>query len=347
MNYYAGIDVSLESSSVCIVDAKGNIVRERRVASEPEALVAYLKSLGLPLERIGLEAGPLSQWLYAALREAEFAVELLETRHVKAALSAMPMKTDRNDARGIAQLMRLGWFRPVHCKSAEAQEVRALLTARKLVQSKFYDVEMNLRGILRGFGLKVGHTTPKRFAARIRELVAGHASLQAIADALLSVHEVLLCQLNGLEKRVREVARCDSRVRLLMSMPGIGVIVALTYVSAIDDPARFKSSKSVGAHFGLAPTKYQSGETDVTGRISKIGDASVRTTLYEAAHIILTRSLKGSRLKSWAIKLAKRAGMKKAKVALARKLAVVLHRMLANASRFVADGASVCTRAAA
>jgi transposase len=347
MNYYAGIDVSLECSSVCVVDGNGKIIREGKVASEAEALIAWLCSLKLPLERIGLEAGPLSQWLYAALREGGLAVELLETRHVKAALAAMPVKTDRNDARGIAQLMRLGWFRPVHCKSAEAQEVRALLTARKLVQSKFYDVEMNLRGILRGFGLKVGRTTPKRFAGRIRELVAGHASLKAIAEALLLVHEVLLRQLNGFEKRVREVARCDARVRLLMSTPGVGAIVGLTYVSAIDDPARFKSSRSVGAHFGLTPTKYQSGETDVTGRISKIGDASVRTALYEAAHIILTRSLKGSGLKSWAMKLAKRAGMKKAKVALARKLAVVLHRMLADASKFVADRASGCVRAAA
>jgi transposase len=347
MNYYAGIDVSLECSSVCVVDGNGKIIREGKVASEAEALIAWLCSLKLPLERIGLEAGPLSQWLYAALREGGLAVELLETRHVKAALSAMPVKTDRNDARGIAQLMRLGWFRPVHCKSAEAQEVRALLTARKLVQSKFYDVEMSLRGILRGFGLKVGRTTPKRFAGRIRELVAGHASLKAIAEALLLVHEVLLRQLNGFEKRVREVARCDARVRLLMSTPGVGAIVGLTYVSAIDDPARFKSSRSVGAHFGLTPTKYQSGETDVTGRISKIGDASVRTALYEAAHIILTRSLKGSGLKSWAMKLAKRAGMKKAKVALARKLAVVLHRMLADASKFVADRASGCVRAAA
>jgi transposase len=215
----------------------------------------------LRLERIGLEAGPLSQWLYAALREVGLAVELLETRHVKAALSAMPVKTDRNDARGIAQLMRLGWFRPVHCKSAEAQEIRALLTARKLVQSRLYDVEMSLRGILRGFGLKVGRTTPKRFAERIRELAVGHATLEAVGEALLPVHAVLLREFNGFEKWVREIARSDRQVRLLMSTPGVGAIVGLTYVSAIDDPARFKSSKSVGAHFGLTPTKYQSGET--------------------------------------------------------------------------------------
>jgi transposase len=334
MDYYAGIDVSLECSSVCVVDTNGKIVREGKVASEPEALIVWFSSLGLRLARIGLEAGPLSQWLYAALRKAGLSVELLETRHVRKAFEAMPVKSDRNDARGIAQLMRLGWFRPVHCKSAAAQEVRALLTARKLIQSKLYDVTMSLRGILRGFGLKVGPATPKRFAARIRQLVAGHPTLQVVADAMLAAHAVLLREFDGFEKRVRAMARSDERARLLMSAPGVGAIVALTYVSAVDDPARFTSSKRVGAHFGLTPKKYQSGEKDVTGRISKIGDASVRTALYEAAHIILTRCVKGSGLKSWAMRLARRAGMKKAKVALARKLAVILHRMWVDGTRF-------------
>jgi len=334
MDYYAGIDVSLECSSVCVVEANGKIVRESKIASEPEALIAWFGSLGFGLERIGLEAGPLSQWLYAGMREAGLAVELLETRHVRKAFETMPVKSDRNDARGIAQLMRLGWFRPVHCKSLAAQEARALLTARKLIQSKLFDVEMSLRGILRGFGLKVGPTTPRKFAGRIKELVAGQATLEVVAAALLAVHEVLRREFAGLEKRVRLAAREDARVRLMMSAPGVGAIVALTYVSAIDDPGRFKSSKGVGAHFGLTPKKYQSGETDITGRISKIGDGSVRTALYEAAHVILTRPVKGSALKSWAMRLAKRAGMKKAKVALARRLAVILHRMWVDGTRF-------------
>ncbi len=335
MDHYAGIDVSLECSSVCVVDANGKIVREHKVASEPEALIAWFGSLELDLRRIGLEAGPLSQWLYAAMRAAGLAVELLETRHVRTALQAMPVKSDRNDARGIAQLMRLGWFRPVHCKSVAAQEMRALLTARKLIQTKLIDVEMSLRGILRGFGLKVGNTTPPRFAGRIQQLVAGHLTLEAVAAALLSAHEVLLREFNGFEKQLRTMARLDPRTRLLMSAPGVGPIVALTYVSAIDDPARFKSSKAVGAHFGLTPKKYQSGEIDVSGRISKIGDAAVRTALYEAAHVMLVRPVKGSGLKSWAMKLARRAGMKKAKVALARKLAVILHRMWVDGTSFV------------
>jgi transposase len=335
MEHYAGIDVSLECSSVCVVDVSGKIVREGKVASEPAVLTDWFGSLGLGVERIGLEAGPLSQWLYAAMRDAGLAVELLETRHVRKAFEAMPVKSDRNDARGIAQLMRLGWFRPVHCKSLAAQEVRAALTARKLVQSKLFDVEMSLRGMLRGFGLKVGPTTPKRFAGRIRELVAGHAMLALIGEALLAVHAVLLRELDGFEQRVRTMARADARVKLLMSAPGVGAIVALTYVSAVDDPARFRSSKRIGAHFGLTPKKHQSGEKDITGRISKIGDASVRTALYEAAHVILTRPVKGSALKSWAARLARRAGLQKAKVALARKLAVILHRMWLTGTPFL------------
>ena len=159
MEHYAGIDVSVECSSVCVVNASGKIVREAKVASEPAMLIGWFRPLGLELARIGLEAGPLAQWLYAAMKQAGLAVELLETRHVYEAFKSMPVKSDRNDARKIAQLMRLGWFRPVHCKSITAQEIRAMLTARKLVQSKLLDVENSLRGILRGFGLKVGNTT--------------------------------------------------------------------------------------------------------------------------------------------------------------------------------------------
>ena len=333
--------MSLECSSVCIVDAGGKILREARVASEPEALVSWLRSQGMGFERIGLEAGPLSQWLFAAMKAAGLPVELLETRHVRNAFKAMPVKSDRNDARGIAQLMRLGWFRPVHCKSLEAQEVRAMLTARKLVQSKLRDVENSLRGILRGFGLKVGKTTERGFARRIEELVSEHPGLEMITQTLLTVRAVLQKEFAAFEKQTRKMAQTDPRTRLLMSTPAVGPIVALTYASAIDDPNRFKSSKQAGAHFGLTPKKHQSGETDYTGRISKIGDSSVRTALYEAAHIMLTKPLKGcSQLKSWAMRIAKRAGMSKAKVALARRLAVIMHRMLADATPFNAAAAA-------
>jgi len=334
MDHYVGIDVSLELSSVCILDATGKIVKEAKVASEPEALTTFLTRLGLPLTRIGLEAGPLSQWLHAALVTAGFQAVLLETRHVKAALSAMIVKTDRRDARGIAQLLRMGWFRPVHCKSAPAQEVRALLVARKQLQAKMRDVELSLRGLLRGFGLKVGEISKGQYAARVRTLVAGHTMLEQIAEAMLQAREALRTEFGKLHRAMLAIARADEVCRRLMSVPGVGALVAVTFTSGVDAPERFSRSKAVGAHFGLTPKKYQSGETDITGAVSRVGDVMVRTALYEAAHILLTRAVRFSSLKRWAVEVAKRRGMRRAKVALARKLSVILHRMWVEGTTF-------------
>lgn len=334
MDHYAGIDVSLERSSVCVVDASGRIVREAKVASEPEALVGFFGQLGLPVARIGLEAGPLSQWLHAGLAEAGLEPVLLETRHVKAALSAMVVKTDRKDARGIAQLLRMGWYRPVHRKSPPAQEVRALLVGRKLLQAKLRDVELSIRGILRGFGLKVGEVSRGRFAARIEELVAGHEMLGTVAGAMLQARDALRTEFMRLHRRMLAIVRGDAVCRRLMTAPGVGALVAVTFKTAVDDPGRFRTAKAVGAHFGLTPKKYQPGETDVTGGISKVGDAMVRTALYEAANVMLTRTTRVSALRRWALEVARRRGMRRAKVALARKLAGVLHRMWADGTDF-------------
>jgi transposase len=334
VEHYAGIDVSLERSSVCVVDGTGRIVREAKVASEPEALVAFLGQLGLPLTRVGLEAGPLSQWLHAGLSEAGYEAVLLETRHVKAALSAMVVKTDRKDARGIAQLLRMGWYRPVHRKSLSAQEVRALLVGRKLLQAKLRDVELSIRGILRGFGLKVGEVSRGRFAARVEELAAGHEMLGTVIGAMLQARDGLRAEFVRLHRRMLAIVRDDAVCRRLMTAPGVGALVAVTFKTAVDDPGRFRTAEAVGAHFGLTPKRYQSGETDVTGGISKVGDAMVRTALYEAANVMLTRTSRVSALKRWAMEVAKRRGAKRAKVALARKLAGVLHRMWANAADF-------------
>jgi transposase len=334
MDHYAGIDVSLELSSICVVDPTGRIVREVKVPSEPEALITFFRQLGWPLTRIGLEAGPLSQWLHAGLTGAGFETVLLETRQVKAALSAMVVKTDRKDARGIAQLLRMGWFRPVHCKSPPAQEIRALLVGRKLLQGKLLDVELSIRGILRGFGLKVGPVSKGRFAARIRELVAGQPMLERVIEPMLRAREALYKEFHALHRAMLGIVRADRVCRRLMTVPGVGALVAVTFTSAVDDPARFRRSRAVGAHFGLTPKKHQSGETDLTGQISRVGDAMVRTALYEAAHIMLTRAVRFSSLKRWALEVAKRRGMKRAKVALARKLATVLLRLWTDGSTF-------------
>lgn len=334
MEHYAGLDVSLELTSVCIVDAQGAIVRETKVASDPEDLVRYFQSLKLSIERVGLEAGPLSQWLHAGLVAAGLEAVLLETRHVRAALSAMTLKTDRHDARGIAQLLRSGWYRPVHAKSVSAQEVRSLLTARKLMQAKLLDVECGIRGLLRGFGLKVGPISRGRFETRIRELVAGQRILETMIDAMLGARTALEAEFKHLHRELLVIVRADPVCRQLMSVPGVGAIVAITFKSGIDDPSRFHRSRDVGPHFGLTPRKYQSGELDVTGSITKVGDPMVRTALYEAASVMLTRTVRFSGLKAWAMAVAKRRGMKKARVALARKLGVILHRMWVDGTTF-------------
>jgi transposase len=334
MEHYAGIDVSLERSSVCVVDATGKIVREAKVASEPEALVRFFRQVGVPVARIGLEAGPLSQWLHAGLSEAGLEAVLLETRQVKAALSAMVVKTDRKDARGIAQLLRMGWFRPVHRKSPDAQEVRALLVGRKLLQNKLLDIERSIRGLLRGFGLKVGQVSRGRLAARVRELATGQPMLERVLEPMLRAREALRRAYHVLHRAMLALVRADATCRRLMTVPGVGALVAVTFTSAVDDPTRFRRSRMVGAHFGLTPKRYQSGETDVTGGISKAGDALVRTALYEAANVMLTRAGRFSSLKRWALAVARRRGMRRAKVALARKLACVLHRMWVDGASF-------------
>jgi transposase len=334
VKHYAAIDVSLELSSVCVVDASGKVVKESKVETHPDALVKFFKHLGLPLTLVGLEAGPLSQWLHAGLRQAGFETVLMETRHVKKALSAATVKTDRRDARGMAQLLRMGWFRPVHAKSVGSREVRALLVARKQLQHKLTDIELSIRGILRGFGLKVGKVVKTAFEKRIRELVTGHAMLTQIAEAMLSARATLLIQFNKLHKAVLAIVRRDEVSRRFMTAPGVGAIVAITYKSALDDPGRITKSKNAGPLFGLTPKRYQSGETDVTGGISRVGDEMVRTALYEAANAVLSRRTRFSTLKRWGLAVAKRRGNKRAKVAVARRLAVILHRMWIDGTTF-------------
>jgi transposase len=228
----------------------------------------------------------------------------------------------------------MGWFRPVHAKSPAAQEVRALLVARKLLQTKLLDVEFSIRGILRGFGLKMGEVSKGRFVARVRELAAGHAMLEQITEPMLRAREALRTEYARLHGEMLAIARPDPVCRRLMTVPGVGALVAITFKSAVDDPGRFARSRVLGAHFGLTPRKYQSGETDVTGAISRVGDAMVRMALYEAANVMLSRVTRFSSLKRWALDVAKRRGLKRAKVALARKLATVLHRMWVDGANF-------------
>jgi transposase len=305
-----------------------------KVASEPDALLAVLGNSAYHFKRIGLEAGPLSQWLYSALAEAVLPVVCVETRHMRAVLQAQINKTDRNDARGIAQMMRVGLYRPVHVKTLRSQKLRMLLTHRKLLQSKAIAIENDLRGTLRNFGLKVGMVGKVKFETRIKELVENLSDLAILVEPLLIVRQVLREQLGILHRRLLAIVRDDNVCRRLMTVPGVGPVVALTYRATVDVPARFRHSKSVGAVFGLTPSKYQSGEINRTGAISKCGDDMMRMMLYEAAQSMLLRSAKWSWLKAWAMKIARHRGLKRATVALARRLAVIMHRIWVDGTEF-------------
>lgn len=342
MKAFIGIDVSLASSAFCILDEHGQILKRAQVASEPEAFVAFLGGLPWSIAAIGLEAGPLSQWLHHGLAAAGFDPVLMETRQVKAVLKAMPVKTDRRDAEGIAQLLRMGWFRPVHCKSVSAQELRALLGARRSVQKALLDIEQSLRGVLRNFGLKVGRVGRGQYEARVRELVEGNEMLEAAATAILSARMALRRDLAALEHRLRDLARRDEVCRRMMTMPGVGALVALTVRAAIDDPARFRSSRDVGPWAGLTPRRDQSGERDVVGHITKAGDATLRTVLFNAATVMMHRA-RPCWLKAWSMQVARRRGQKRATVALARRIGVVLHRMWMDGTDFcmTRDGEAV------
>ena len=334
MEYYVGLDVSVKQTAICVVDRDGEVVREAALYTEPETLAGVLHGTGLRFKRVGLEAGPLSSWLYAGLAAAGLPVVCVEARHMAAALSAMRNKTDRNDARGIAQMMRTGWFRKVHVKSQESQTLRLLLVNRRTLVAKRRDIENTLRGTLKVFGLKVGQVSHLRFDARVRELLVGHPGLVEMVAPMLVVRAALLDQYHVLHRKLLETVRRDAVCRRLMTAPGIGPVVAAVYRTGVDDPGRFARSHSVGAHFGLTPRTYASGEIERTGRISKCGDELVRTSLYEAANILLVRVKKWSALKAWGVRVAKRAGAQKARVAVARKLAVILHRMWIDGTDF-------------
>lgn len=334
MAYYAGFDVSLEETAICVVDDTGRIVRETRAASEPKALIAAVRQIGLPLERIGLEACSLTAWLHDELRDIGLAAICIETRQANAAMKTMPNKTDRNDARALAQIMRTGWYRQVHVKSRQCRLWRSLLVARRTVLNEMRSIENVVRAVLREAGLKLGTPARATFAERVRSLVQDDVAVGTLLEPLLAILATMLGELACLTKQVLDIVRREEVCRRLMSVPGVGPITALAFRATIDRPDRFRRSRDVGAHLGLTPGRYQSGETDIQGKISRCGDELARTALYEAAHTLLVRSRKWSSLRAWGMKVAKARGMARARVAVARKLAVILHRMWSDQTEF-------------
>lgn len=335
MDYYAGLDVSLRSCALCIVDEKGTVRLERELPCEVGAILDALARFPEPVARVGFEAGAMSQHLYFGLRERGLDVVCMEARQVNAALSAMRNKTDRNDARGIAQVLRTGWFSPVHMKSRASHGIRALLSTRRALLSKTIDLANEVRGLLKIFGIRL---PPSLSHGRFDEVARGLVEMdEVLAHAmlpLLDARRALYDQFLELDRRVKRGASRDEVCLRMMTVPGVGPIAALTFKAAVDDPARFKRSRTVAAHFGLTPRRYQSGETDNPGRISKAGDRDVRATLYAAANALLMRTMSGSQIKSWGMRLMRTKGRRRAVVAVARKLAVVLHRLWCDGTQF-------------
>ena len=335
MTYYAGVDVSLRSTHLCIIDEQGELFAEGKTDSAVEDIVAYLDDLDVDISGVGLDAGTLTQYLTYGLQSAGFEVVCMEARQVNAALSAMRNKTDKNDARGIAQLLRSGWYSRVHVKSIESHQVRALLSSRKAVLAKCIDLEQEIRGIFKVFGIKLpprlGHGS---FDPKVRPLIEADEALTHALLPMLDARLVLYRSFRELDNRTRHMANNDPVCRRLMTAPGVGFVTALTFKAGVDDPARFKRSRTVAAHFGLTPRRFQSGEFDFDGHISRAGDAGVRSTLYVAANAMMTRSSQWSPLKAWGMKLAKSRGHKRAVIAVARKLAVILHRMWIDDTQF-------------
>ena len=334
MKQYVGLDVSQRETSVCVVDDAGKPVFQGKAKSDPGALTELLRKRAPHAERIGFETGAMSSWLWHELKRVGLPVVCIDARHAKAALSVRMNKSDENDARGLAELVRVGWYREVKVKSAESQATRSMLVTRTRLVGIRRDLENQVRAMLKEYGLLFGRSIGSQFRRNVLGLVADGHELLPVIQPLLTIHEQVCREQEKLDRQVRRLAHGDETTRRLMTVPGVGVVTALTFRHTIDDPARFRSAANVGAYLGLTPRRKQSGEMDINGRVSRWGDRLLRTYLYEAASVLMHRTKKWSSLKSWGARLSKRIGMKKAKVAVAPKIAVLLHCIWVDGTSF-------------
>ncbi|MBZ9699275.1 MULTISPECIES: IS110 family transposase [unclassified Mesorhizobium] len=347
MEYFCGLDVAVDETAVCVVDEHGEVHLTVKVETDPDALFVVLKPFVARLRRVGHEAGSLSPWLHPELSKRGLPAICLETQHVRAAMSAQRNKTDAADALGIAHIMRTGWFRQAHIKTQDCYQMRLLLTHRRNLKRKFLDLENAVRHSLKAFGIKLGGTSRGAFDQAVRTAVADDPLSAELMDAMLSARAVLWREYCRLHDLVVKIVAKSELCRRFMAIPGVGPVTALSFMTAIDDPSRFRRSRDVAAYFGLTSRRWQSGTSiDVQGRISKAGDADVRRALYEAASALMTRFRGRDKVKSWGEQLAKRSCHRKACVAVARKLAVIMHAMWSDGTFYVGDASATETDAA-
>jgi transposase len=335
MKHYAGLDVSMKETSICIVDKEGTIVYQGQEKSNPDKIARHLKSINLSLEKVAIESGSLSHWLVSELQELGIPAICVDAKHISSVLSMKINKTDQNDAHGIADALRCGYYREVFLKSQSLVETGTLLQSRAILVQERTKIKNAIRGLLKSYGIKVFTTGKKIFSTRVKELIQDRIeTVKAGIEALLLTFDLLDEQVKNLEEKLQRLAKDNEDVKILTTIPGVGLITALSFLVSLGDFKRFEDSRNVGAYLGLTPRQYSSGEVQRQGKISKCGPRQTRSLLVEAAVVMLTRTRSWSKPKAWAMKLQKKKGFKKAAVALARKLSVIMHRMLITREAF-------------
>ena len=339
MDYFAGLDISMDETHVCVLDREGVVVRESKTASMAQAIADELAKAP-SCRRIVFETGRMAPILFHELSRLGLPVVCVESRQAYQALkSLVTHKTDRNDARGLAHLARTGLLhKPVHVEVRfHAHAVRSLISARKKLVGQRVTLENQIRGLAIVFGVRLPRALTAAFIDNALRASEGIAGLAAAMRGLIAARTAVMTAVAAIEADIRRMTRASAACRRLMTIPGVGQLTALAFVAAIDDPSRIRRSRDIGAYLGLVPRRYQSGEVDYVGGISKCGDRRVRTLLYEAANVMLTRYKGQLKLKDWAFAIAKRSTMRKARVALARRLAIIMHAMLRNGTEFIVD----------
>jgi transposase len=335
VRYYAGLDVSMKETFVCIMNEEGKKIYEGKSVSDPQPIYDELLKGGFELEKVGLETGSLSRYLLQGLQDLGVKAICIDARKMAAILSVTVNKTDKNDARGIADAMRCNHYKEVNINDVENSSTGILIKSRASLVHSRLAIKNTVRGLLKTFGIRLGEVSNTKFSKKVRETfvdILPHAKLGI--ESMIKVFEAMDEEIKKMDKSLKEIAKNDELARLLMTIPGVGVIVALTYKTDMGDPTRFEKSEAVGAYYGMTPKQYSSGETVKLGGISRCGSRNVRNLLVEAAIVMLTRSQAWSPLKAWGVKLAKKIGLKKAAVAVGRKLSIIMHRMLLTGETF-------------
>jgi len=336
MKYYVGLDVSQKTTFVCIVDEDGKIVNESVVETDPCSILNHLSDNNFKDVLIGFESGSFSHYLTRVFIQQGFNPVCMDARKLKPFLDIKINKTDKNDARGIAEILRLNLYSVIPYKPQEAIDKSVLLAARRTLINQRTALKNTVRGLIKNNGLKIGAVSPKKFSETVKKIINSSSELFIFSIvSLLNAFDAIVEEISKIDKKVLETANKDSNVKKLKTVPGVGDITALSFITEIYNPSRFKTSKAVGAYFGMTPTQYQSGEIKKQGRISRCGSSEMRFLLSEAAIVLLMKSKKWSKLKAWGLKLMKKKGVKKATMAIGRKLAVIMHRMLITQSDFI------------